>query len=89
MQIAKDHENQGYTLWLSTNDTHKWANRINAKWPCSQLSGHRIKVSVDDNGLYDFMLDGQPADIDSDELCACVGDYLPDDLQHLWPVWGT
>lgn len=85
MKLRK--EKSGYNLWLSATDTSNWAHRIGNNWPCSELSGHRCFVAVDQNGLCDFTLDGRSADVSGDELSACVADHLPDDCKHLWPCW--
>ena len=83
----------GYTLWLSKKQTELWANKPGAVWPCSQLSGHRIMVEVDQVGLCDYIYDGKTAicsiyqDEIGNELRAIVADYIPDDCRHLWPVW--
>jgi len=77
-----------YHLSLSADETYEWAHRPNNVWPCSQLSGHRLWVAVDQSGLHDMTIDGKyGVDIDSDELCACVADHLPDDCKNLWPCW--
>jgi hypothetical protein len=82
----------GYTLWLSANDTNAWASKPGAAWPCSDLSGRRVVVTVDSNGLCGLVIDGKhdydyDCDSDSAELCAIVSDHLPKALRALWPVW--
>jgi hypothetical protein len=49
----------GYTqLWLSADDTWTWANRPNAKWPCSSIAGKRLYAEFEPNGdLVDMALD--------------------------------
>ena len=74
-------------MWLTANDTHKWAHRAGNAWPCSQLSGKRVFVIVDENGLLDFTLNGKPADVDGNELSACIADHLPAKLRQFWPCW--
>lgn len=75
-------------MTLSAEDTYRWATRAGASWPCSQLRGNRVAVTVDRNGLCDLSFNGRDADIDGNELDAIVSDHLPADLRHLWPVWG-
>ena len=41
----------GVKLWLSANDTHRWATRPHAAWPCSELSGKRLFAEFDRGGL--------------------------------------
>lgn len=77
----------GYVMWLSANDTYRWATRPGRAWPCSQCRGERLRVEVDSNGLCDFAINGRDGDMDGTELDAIVGDHLPADLRHLWPVW--
>jgi hypothetical protein len=79
----------GYTMWLSANDTYNWAHRPRNDWPCSTLSHKRCVVRVDDNGLFDLTVNGRDDDdVDGVELDAIVGDHLPKDCRHLWPIWG-
>lgn len=90
MKIRRKQQNNKikyYQLWLSKIDTDNWAHRPNCSWPCSQVSGHRLFVCVDKNGLVDFTIDGKTKDIDSNELSAVVADHLPNDCKHLWPCW--
>ena len=87
MKIRRD-EN-GYVMWLSSNDTYRWARTPGAAWPASYYEGHRVLVVVDSNGLADLAVDGKDdEDASGNELEAMVGDFLPKDLQHLWPTWG-
>jgi hypothetical protein len=79
----------GYIMKLSANDTYLWAHKPGAIWPCSQLSGKRLVVCVDDNGLCDISINGRDSDCDGNELDAITADHLPEDLRHLWPVWET
>ncbi len=89
MRIKK-HSDMDYTMWLSANDTYRWANKPGARWPCSQLADRRIVVEIDANGLCDYAIDGGHGyqNIDGSEIEACVSDHLPADLRHLWPAWG-
>lgn len=79
---------RGYTLWLSADDTYNWAHREGAAWPGSTLSGERVVVCVDSNGLCDLTINGKSdQDCDSNELSALVTDHLTEDYRHLWPIW--
>ena len=81
----------GYCMKLSARETYDWAHNTGAGWPCSQLSGHRFTVDVDSNGLDEFTLNGRYPIADwpmLEELAACVGDHLPAEYRHLWPVCG-
>ena len=66
----------GFNLWLSANDTYDWAHRPGRRWPCSQLSGKRLFVQYDRNGLCDLAVNGKIRDIDAQELTACVSDAM-------------
>lgn len=80
----------GYRLWLSANDTYRWAFRPGHRWPCSEAAGNRLFVGVDRNGLCEFALNGRDdADVDGTELEAIVSDHVPAECRHLWPVWGA
>ena len=76
MRIEKS--KQGYThLWLSANDTHNWANRVGASWPCSALSIHRLYAEFDKDGdLIDMTIDGKSKDCPADEFNAITSDFL-------------
>ena len=76
MRIEKS--KQGYThLWLSANDTHNWANRVGASWPCSALSSHRLYAEFDKDGdLIDMAIDGKSKDCPADEFNAITSDFL-------------
>lgn len=87
MKIRIDENAKGYTLWLSANDTYRWANRPGSSWPCSDCSGERLAIVVDSNGLCDFTMNGRSADIDGTELEAIVSDHIPPSVRHLWPTW--
>ena len=81
----------GYTLWLSAEDTRAWACKPGAAWPGSTLSGKRIVVEVDRNGLVGLTVNGRtPTDPDigsGGELEAIVSDSLPGECLVFWPVW--
>lgn len=81
-------KSNGYVMKLSANDTYQWAHRVGASWPCSTLSGNRLVVIVDSNGLCDLTVNGKTdCDLDGNELDAIVSDHLPDNHKHLWPTW--
>jgi hypothetical protein len=64
-------------LWLSKNDTYRWANRIGSCWPCSQISGKSLFASFDKEGnLVDFAINGRIADVDSNEFNAITDDFI-------------
>ena len=42
----------GVKLWLSANDTYRWATRPRAAWPCSELAGNRLFAEFD-RGRFD------------------------------------
>ncbi len=88
MRIKEHGMRIGYTLWLSAQDTYQWAwGPIG--WACSFLSGKRVVVAVDSNGLCDLSINGGRGDQDcpGDELEAIIADHLPARLHHLWPAW--
>ncbi|MBN1588074.1 MAG: hypothetical protein JW888_01005 [Pirellulales bacterium] len=68
--------NTGVKLWLFATDTYCWARRPGNRWPCSDLSGKRLFVEYDRNGLVDVAIDGQPDDCAAHELLAIVSDHL-------------
>ncbi|MHC4621836.1 MAG: hypothetical protein ACYTEQ_29200 [Planctomycetota bacterium] len=77
----------GYTLWLSADETYRWARRTGQSWPCSQLAGKRLRVDVDNSGLCDLAVNGRTCDVSADELSAIVADHLLDAARGLWPTW--
>lgn len=81
-------QNGGYCMWLSKCDTCAWANKIGARWPGSQLLGHKLFVAVDKIGLCDYTVDDKECpDLSGNELNACVADHLPENLHQFWPIW--
>src|ERR1700722_7529464 len=54
----------GVRIWLSANDTYRWATRPGSAWPCSELSGKRLFAEFDRNGLCDMSIDGRVQDCD-------------------------
>lgn len=87
----------GFKLWLSENDIYDWTHRPNDSWPCSTLSGHRLFVEYDSNGLCDLTIDGEYADgeyglyrdqwIDGHELSSIVADHIGPYLPPGHPCW--
>ncbi len=78
----------GYMIWLSASDTHRWSRKAGAIWPCSALSGNRFFAAINKNGLYDFTLNGKDGvSLDENELAACISDHLPLNLRQYWPCW--
>jgi len=72
------------TVWISADETYEWARR----WPCSELSGHRIRASFDSGGLFDLAIDGREApDVPAGELSACVADHLAQRLNPEHPCY--
>jgi len=62
-----------FTVWISAAETYEWSRR----WPCSELSGRRIRASFDSCGLFDLAIDGvSPFPYDAVELSACIADHL-------------
>lgn len=69
--------NNNVKLWLSANDTRKWANKPGATWPCSRLSGKRLFAEFDTNGLLDYLVNGRlDREILADEFNAITSDFL-------------
>ena len=66
----------GVKLWLSANDTYRWAYRPNERWPCSELSGKCLFVEYNQGGLVDLAINGQIGDCPDHELNAVVSDHL-------------
>lgn len=65
----------GRAIWLSAKDTYDWAHKEGGYWPCSKLSGKRIKVELANNGdLINFEINGRPGDCDNTELQAILAD---------------
>ncbi len=64
-------------LWLSANDTRKWANRPGATWPCSRLSGKKLFAEFDTNGLLDYLVNGRfDREVLANEFNAITSDFL-------------
>lgn len=76
-EIEDSKHKASISIWLSENDTYRWANRPGNKWPCSQISGKRLFASFDKDGnLIDFSLNGKIAEIDSNEFDAITYDFI-------------
>ncbi len=65
-------------LWLSADDTKRWANRFGSRWPCSVLSGHSLFAEFDGGDLVDITVDGGSTAIEilADEFNAITADFL-------------
>lgn len=67
-------------LWsvsLSARDTHEWAHKAGASWPCSTLADRAVWAQLDKrNGdLVDLQVNGRTADdVDGHELDAILAD---------------
>ena len=71
----------GLNLWISARETEEWAaGRATfgeGRWPCSDLSGHRVFAQFDSNGLVDLAIDGKDSvDIDANEFNALTSSAL-------------
>jgi hypothetical protein len=78
-----------FTLWLSSADTARWARggTGNGMWPCSDLSGKRVKADFDSNGLLDLTVNGKrDAYVSSNELSAIVADFMESKLSEDHPT---
>jgi hypothetical protein len=62
------------TLWASADDTYRWAHRSGASWPCSTLSGNRLRVELQDGDLVGLTVNGRDGDLDGHELDAFLAD---------------
>lgn len=66
-------------VWISSNETFKWARRPNAQWPCSTLADRRIFVELASNGdLVDIKINGKNPknNIDSHELNSLLNNLI-------------
>lgn len=69
----------GSTVWVSADDTHRWAHKPGANWPCSTLSGKRFVACFDARGnLVDFSVNGRSDHgfVDAYELDAILKDLI-------------
>ena len=76
-------ERQGNTvkLWLSADDTYRWARRPGAAWPCSFLAGKRLFAEFADGDLVDFAVNGKSSSataraLPADEFNAITSDFI-------------
>jgi hypothetical protein len=72
------HSEHGTQIWISARETHEWANRAGAKWPCSAIAGRRLFAEFDSSGdLVGLTVDGR-SDVDTDinEFSAITSDFL-------------
>ena len=78
-----------FALQLSARETYAWAHRAGSAWPCSFLSGRRLAVEFDRNGLFDLSIDGWRGDQDcpGDELSAIVADHVQRKMHASHPCW--
>lgn len=69
-------------IFLTEDDTYKWANKKDGKWPCSTLSGRTLLANYDRHGLTDMLVKGGEEetveDVDINELDAIIMDVLKD-----------
>lgn len=64
-------------LWLSANDTYKWARKPGAAWPCSFLSNKRLFAKFDAGDLVDYTINGKEApNVPADEFNAITSDFI-------------
>jgi len=64
------------TIWLSEDDTYRWAHRAGNAWPCSTLSGQRLRADIQDDNLIDLTINGKSnQDCDGHELDAILADF--------------
>lgn len=76
----------GIVLYLSADDTYKWAHRPGRMWPCSRAADRHIKIHIDRDGNKGDIEVREPDTgyvipnyyIPIDELDAIVTDHLPE-----------
>ena len=87
MARIKVTERGAVNLWLSADDTYRWAHRSGRSWPAATLSGHRVYAKFEPNGdLVDMTVDGRYSnnrtgmfgrvDVDGSEFTAMTDDFL-------------
>lgn len=77
-----------FTVWISASETYSWAHRSGSAWPCSQLSGHRVRATFDTNGLLDYAVDGRDCyDLDANEFNALIADHVGERLTPDHPCY--
>lgn len=64
------------SIIASPVDTREWATRPFCSWPCSELSGHSVRIKLDENdSITECIIDGKDnAYVSVDELYAFI-DY--------------
>jgi len=62
-------------IWLSADDTHRWAHRPGSSWPCSSLSGRHLRADIQGDNLVDLTINGKYGDCDGHELDAILADF--------------
>lgn len=75
------------SLELTPEDTYAWAHRDGHAWPASELSGKRLYVSFDANGLCQIQIDDKDGDCSVNELNAITSDYLKSRLPKDHPAY--
>lgn len=74
----------GVVIDATGADTYDWSHRPGSAWPCSELSGNAVVISLADNGdLID--LEGVE-DCGGDELTAFADDALTNAGNHLLEI---
>lgn len=63
-------------IWISSNETFRWARRPNAQWPCSTLADRRVFVELaSNNDIINIKINGKNSSIiDEHELRCCLND---------------
>lgn len=75
MKIEK--QDNTIKLWLSAEDTYRWANKPGATWPCSVLSGKTLFAKFSNGDLVDHTIDSKDGvDVPGDEFDAITSDFL-------------
>jgi len=62
------------TIYLSERDTFDWAHKDGAAWPCSECSGHKLRIELERGDLIGFAIDGKDGDMNAAELSAIIND---------------
>lgn len=74
-----DRHDKTVKLWLTAEDTRRWANRPGNVWPCSYLAGKTLFVEFCDGDLVDCIIDGEydeALNFNSDEFNAITSDFI-------------
>ena len=97
--LILDDMGDAVTLRISAGNTSAWATGLlgtegtvfSRRWPGSELSGRRLKVEFDTNGLLAYWVNGKPATakavlhISGDEFNACVAYFAGVMLPRVHP----